>query len=105
MKHDDAMQLFLDRWFQQKLDDAGADFSAEPLTYDGNSQYDQLCYALVAEAERVCRLRFGKAPSGCQLQRALACAEFSRSRQKRLQAPAWKRWFRRLRRRRQSAGK
>ena len=98
------MDAFLHGFFRRELDRARADFASEPLSYDGNSQYDHLCYGLVREAERLCRLRFGHAPSGCQLQRALAVAEFDRSRDQRIEAAAspWRRlisrlhsWFRR----------
>ena len=96
MKQANAMQKFLMEWFQRELDAANADFSREPLSYDGNSEYDHLCYSLVSEAERLCRLRFGHAPSGCDLQKALASAEFSRSRRQRLATPRWKRLLRRV---------
>ena len=97
------MERFLHGYFRRELDRAGADFSSEPLSYDGNSSYDHLCYGLVREGERLCRLRFGQAPSGCQLQRALAVAEFDRLREKRLKRrSAWQKtkdtvrhWFRR----------
>lgn len=78
-----VMDEYLINWFQRQLNDANADFEREPLSYDGHSEYDHLCYGLVREAERLCRLRFGQAPSGCQLQRALATAEFKRTRSKR----------------------
>ncbi|MDF1820365.1 MAG: hypothetical protein P1U64_02260 [Alcanivoracaceae bacterium] len=90
------MQQFLADWFRKQLDQANADFSREPLSYDGNSEYDRLCYSLVAEAERLCRLRFGTAPSGCELQRALAAAEFGRSRRDRLAQPWWKKGMKKL---------
>ena len=77
------MEQFLHGFFRRELDRVDADFSREPLSYDGNSDYDHLCYGLVREGERLCRLRFGQAPSGCQLQRALAVAEFDRLRDKR----------------------
>ena len=77
------MDVFLNGFFRRELDRANADFSREPFSYDGNSDYDHLCYGLVREAERLCRLRFGNPPSGCQLQRALALAEFERMRDRR----------------------
>ena len=93
-----GVETFLHAFFTRELNRADADFSREPLSYDGQSDYDHLCYGLVKEAERLCRLRFGFAPTGCQLQRALAVSEFHRLREKRRQPRGlWQSLLQRLR--------
>jgi hypothetical protein len=80
-------------WFKDRLDQADLHWDDEPLSYDGNTQYDVLFYRLQTEAAQYWQAKYGFQPTPGQLMKGFFGAEFERARQQRLARRGWKEKF------------
>jgi hypothetical protein len=80
----------LTAWFTDRLDQADLHWEDEPLSYDGNTQYDVLFYRLQTEAAQYWQSHYGYVPTPGQLMKGFFGAEFERSQRRRMSALNWR---------------
>lgn len=78
----------LQAWFAEQIRQQGLDWQNEPMSQDGNSDFDHRATALIRQAEHHWRLRYGFSPSPGQLQKAFYQALYSETSQK-----SWRQWL------------
>ncbi|WP_119396168.1 hypothetical protein [Salinibius halmophilus] len=64
----------LQQWFAQEIAAQNIDWQREPMSIDGVSNFDYQANALIQQAERHWRLKYGFSPSPVTLQKAFYAA-------------------------------
>lgn len=80
-------------WFAKQISEQGIDWQDEPMSADGQSQFDYQANALIRQAEHHWRLKYGFSPSPGSLQKAFYAALI-----KPRSISAWQKFMQRLKR-------
>lgn len=83
----------LQGWFAEQITRQNIDWQREPMSIDGQTKFDYQANALIQQAERHWRLKYGFSPSPATLQKAFYAALIKPKR-----PSAWQQLWRKLKR-------